>query len=154
MSEGQSLATELGWAGLQVTLGIDMALFGWLPEVDALVIGADSLSISGLVNKTGTTALMRVAADLDIPRILLCTSSKFLPRNASLERGMCEGDPGEIMPTSSQNITIRNCYFEIAPLDLVSTLITEKGPLDHAQLAEALGRIRAYPKLLGIKAVR
>ena len=59
MLEGQTLANELGWAGLDVTMGVDMALFGWLSDTRALLVGADSVSVSGLVNKIGTTQLQR-----------------------------------------------------------------------------------------------
>lgn len=149
MYEGQTLASELGWAGLEVTLGIDMALFGWLPEADALVLGADSVSISGVVNKIGSAELARAAAELDIPRIVLCTSSKFLPNDYLLDQRMPFGDPGEIMPVSSENLTIQNVYFDITPLDLIATVITEDGPLEHARLAEELAQIRTYPGLRG-----
>lgn len=152
MFEGQTLASELAWAGAEVTLGIDMALFGWLPEVNALVLGADSVSVSGVVNKIGTAELVRAAAELEIPRIVLCTTSKFLPNDYFLDRSMRSGDPEEIMPVSGENLTVRNVYFDITPLGLISTVISEGGALDHARLTEELSQIRIYPGLRGRQA--
>lgn len=146
MFEGQTLASELGWAGIEVTVGIDMALFGWLPQTEALVLGADSLSDSGLVNKIGTAQLVRAAVERDIPRIVLCTSQKFLPSDYLIEQNLRVGDAEQIMP-ASENVTVSNTYFDITPLDLISVVITEKGPLVGGRLTEELARIRTYPGL-------
>jgi len=147
--EGQALASELAWAEINVTLGVDMALFGWLGAVRALVVGADSLSADGLVNKIGTAALMSAAAERDLPRIVLCTSAKLLPGDYVLQQGLRSGDPEEIMPVSSKRLTVRNAYFDITPLDLLSAVITERGPLQHAGLLEELSALRTYPGLRG-----
>ena len=151
MCEGQTLASELGWAGIDVALGIDMALFGWLPEADALVLGADSVSDAGVVNKVGTAQLARAAAERGIPRIVLCAATKFLPHDYLLDHGLRVGDPEEIMPISSKNVTVRNVYFEVTPLELISALITEKGPQDPSRLKEGLAQLRTYPGLLGTR---
>ena len=147
--EGQALASELAWAEIDVTLGVDMALFGWLGEVRALVVGADSLSASGLVNKIGTAPLMRAAAERDLPRVVLCTSMKLLPGDYVLQQGLRSGDPEEIMPVSSKRLTVRNVYFDVTPLDVVSTVITERGPLAHAELMAELAGLSTYPGLRG-----
>lgn len=147
--EGQALASELAWADIDVTLGVDMALFGWLGEVSALVVGADSLSASGLVNKIGTEALMRAAAERDLPRIVLCTGSKLLPGDYVFPQALRGGDPEEIMPVSSKRLTVRNAYFDVTPLDLVSTVVTEHGPLSHAELLTELSALQTYPGLRG-----
>ena len=149
MLEGQTLASELGWAGLDVTLGTDMALFGWLPETRALLLGADSVSRSGLVNKIGSAELVRAAFERDIPRVVVCTSQKFLPNEYVFGQTMRAGDPEEIMPVSSANVTVRNTYFDTTPLQLISVVITEKGPLIGEPLLEELSRIQTYPGLRG-----
>ena len=150
MLEGQTLASELAWAGVDVTVGVDMALFGWLPEVSSLLIGADSLMADGLVNKLGTSALMRRAHDLEIPRVVVCTTDKFLPNDYSVRYNLREGDADEIMPVSNENITVRNPYFDVTPLDLVSVVVTEKGVFAGAALEGELATIRTYPGLRGV----
>lgn len=146
--EGQQLAFELASAGIKVTLGIDMALIGWLDDADVVVVGADTVSTAGIVNKIGTRQLLWAARELDIPRVVVCTSIKFLPESYVATQGMREGDPEEIMP-GTENVTVRNPYFESSPLDHVSFLITEEGRLEIPALVERLEAIRIYPGLMG-----
>jgi len=146
--EGQLLAIELGSAGVPVTLGTDMALFGWLSQAEALVVGADSISSAGFVNKVGTGALMNAAAARDIPRIVLSTSTKFLPEGYSAVQELRNGDPDEVMP-ATQNVTVLNPYFEIVPLDEASLLVCEDGPLRVQALVDRLRDLRIYPGLMG-----
>ncbi len=147
MYEGQTLASELGWAGVRVVLGIDMALFNWLSEVQALVIGADSLGRTGLVNKIGSAELVRAAAEADIPRIVLATTSKFMPNDFLAGQHIHRGDPEEIMPVSSSNVEVRNITFDVTPLELITMVISEKGPLQGEHLLEELDAVRTYPGL-------
>lgn len=149
MLEGQTLASELGWAGLEVVMGIDMALFGWLPEVQALIIGADAVSTSGVLNKIGTAALVHAAAERNIPRIVVATSHKFLPNDYVLEQGLRPGDPTELMPVPNKNVHIVNVYFDITPLEEVTVVLTEEGALEHGAVVSRLGGLRTYAGLLG-----
>jgi translation initiation factor eIF-2B subunit delta len=149
MLEGQTLASELAWAGIQVRLGVDMALFGWLPEATVFLIGADSLMAAGLVNKLGTAPLARAAYALEIPIIVVCTMDKLLPNDYVVTHSLRNGDPDEIMPVSSDNITVLNPYFDVTPLDLLTAVITEKGVLWEPELTDALSRIKTYPGLRG-----
>jgi translation initiation factor 2B subunit (eIF-2B alpha/beta/delta family) len=147
--EGQALASELTWAGIDVTLGIDMALFGWLSEANAVVLGARSLSRLGVVNKTGSAALVRAAVEHEVPCILLCTTRKFLPGDYILGQHLISGSPGEIMPVADDHLTVSNVQYDITPLDLISTVVTERGPLSGEELLRALDAIRTYPGLHG-----
>lgn len=147
MYEGQTLASELGWAGIQVVMGVDMALFGWLRDVQALLIGADSLGLTGMVNKIGTAALMRAAAEAEVPRIVLATTAKFMPNDFIAGQNLRAGDPEEIMPVPSSNVDVRNVYFDVTPIDLLTTVVTEKGPLHGEHLLQELAAIQTYPGL-------
>ena len=149
MLEGQTLASELGWAGLEVVLGIDMALFGWLDEVQALIVGADAVSTSGVLNKIGTAALVHAAAERNIPRVVVATSQKFLPSDYVLEQGLRPGDPTELMPVPNKNVHIVNVYFDITPLEEISLVITEEGAWEHGAVVSQLEGLRTYPGLLG-----
>ena len=147
MFEGQTLALELAGAGHRVTIGIDMALFGWLEQAQALVVGADSVSRDGIANKNGTFALMQAAREKDVPRIIVCTTAKLLPRNCLNWQAIGGGDPEEIIPASEERITVRNDCFDVTPLNLASVLLTDKGPLWGNSLAAELDALRAYPGL-------
>jgi translation initiation factor 2B subunit (eIF-2B alpha/beta/delta family) len=149
MLEGQTLASELSWLGVNVTIGVDMALFGWMSQVNVLLVGADSLSSAGLVNKIGTAELVRAAVEWDIPRVVVCSSFKFLPNDYMVAQGLRPRDPEEIMPIPSENVTVRNDYHDITPLEMISTVISEKGPLNQEELAQELAQVRTYPGLRG-----
>lgn len=149
MYEGQSLASELAWAGIEVVVGIDMALFGWLAEANALVLGSDSVSSAGVVNKIGSAALVHAAAEREIPRIILCTTNKFLPEGYLLAERLTSGSPDEIMPTDDRHITVRNVYFDTTPLEEISLVISEQGPLAREDLLRTLAGIQIYPGLRG-----
>ncbi len=129
--------------------GIDMALFGWLSDTKALLLGADSIAMSGLVSKIGTTQLALAAQRLGIPCIVVCTTHKMLPNDYLIAQSLRVGDPEEIMPVSNENTTVSNAYFDMTPLDLFDTIITEEGPLGQAELVERLEAVRTYPGLRG-----
>jgi translation initiation factor 2B subunit (eIF-2B alpha/beta/delta family) len=149
MLEGQTLANELADVDLPVTLGVDMALFNWLEEVEALVLGADTLAASGLVNKIGTAELVHAASRHDIPRIVLCTTRKMLPADYLTSLRFRGGSSEEIMPSSDENVSIRNEYFDLTPLGQISTVITEEGSMEGPEIMAALDRISTYPGLRG-----
>jgi translation initiation factor 2B subunit (eIF-2B alpha/beta/delta family) len=147
--EGQALASQLAWAGVRVTLGVDMALFGWLPEANALVVGADAIAGGGLVNKLGTAELAHAAHRIELPVLVVCTTDKLLPTDYALAQGLRAGKPDEIMPVSNDNVTILNPYFDITPLELVTAVLTEEGVLAGESLKQRLGTIQIYPGLRG-----
>ncbi|MFO7916503.1 MAG: hypothetical protein R6V13_00280 [Anaerolineae bacterium] len=149
MLEGQTLANELADGGLRVVFGVDMALFGWMEDVEALVLGADTLAAGGLVNKLGTAELVRAARRHDIPRIVLCTTRKLLPSDYLTSLRFREGPPEEIMPASGEAISIRNRYFDLTPLGQLSVVITEEGVMKKSELRGAFERISTYPGLRG-----
>ncbi len=147
--EGQTLASELAWAGLRVTLGVDMALFGWLPQVRALVVGADSLSTQGMVAKLGTAPLTHAAQELEVPVYVLCTADKFMPTEYYSGHDLGSGPPEEIMPESTERLAVSNTYYDITPLDQITAVITERGRLQSDMLLGALKQMRIYPGLRG-----
>lgn len=147
--EGQTLASELAWAGLRVTLGVDMALFGWLPQVRALVVGADSISTQGMVAKLGTAPLTRAAQQLEVPVHVLCTSDKFMPAEYHSGRELGTGPSEEIMPESTERLTVSNVYHDVTPLDQITTVITEHGRLQGDDLLAALKQVQVFPGLRG-----
>ncbi len=147
--EGQTLASELSWAGMRVTLGVDMALFGWLPQIRALAIGADSISSQGMVSKLGTAALTRAARELEIPVYVLCTSDKFMPAEYYSGRDLDSGPREEIMPESNDRLSVSNVYFDVTPLDQITSVMTEQGRLQGDELLSALRQVRIFPGLRG-----
>jgi translation initiation factor eIF-2B subunit delta len=146
--EGTMMATELAWAGLDVTLGVDVALFGWLSEVGALVLGAESLSRRGLLARLGTATLARAVVQEEKPVYVLCSEHDFMPAEFLIGRALAGGSPDEILPDAHERITVRNPYWDLTPLDLITAVITERGPLAGDELAQSLQSVQVYPGLV------
>ena len=149
MLEGQTLASELGWAGITVTMGVDIALFGWLDKTDALLIGADSVSRAGIVNKLGTAPLAQTAFEHSIPCIAVCSSDKLLPNDYIVGQTLHAGDPDEIMPPGNNNVTVSNVYYDITSLDYITHVITNEGVYATDELSDRLAMLKTYPGLRG-----
>jgi len=149
MLEGQTLASELGWAGITVTMGVDMALFGWLDQVELLLLGADSIGQAGIINKLGTAPLAKMAFERDIPCYVFCSSEKLLPNDYMVGQTLQSGQPDEIMPSGNRNVTVSNVYFDLTPLEYVTSVITEEGVHSIDQLRDRLAQLKTYPGLRG-----
>ena len=57
MLEGQRLTQQLARAGIPVELGVDAAIATFTEQADLALVGADSVTMGGIVNKLGTTSL-------------------------------------------------------------------------------------------------
>ncbi len=147
--DGLTMASELAWAGIDVTLGVDMALFGWLPDVDAVVVGAESLSARGLIYRRGTAALAEAAYARELPFYVICSRADFMSAEYVSGIESSAGDPEEISPESHERITVRNVLWDLTPIDRISAVITGQGMLAGEALVEALRMVRVYPGLVG-----
>ncbi len=148
--EGRATAQALAAAGMRVTLLTDAEAGLFIPECAAVVVGADSILADGaVVNKAGTL-LLALAARANRPRrvpfLALAETLKIAPfRQSHLE----EMDAAEIFPPSElPGVSARNIYFDRTPARLVSMLITERGPLDRAQVREQAAQARQWARLL------
>jgi len=112
------------------------------------VLGAETVSSVGVLNRVGTRALVQAAAAREIPRVLLCTSQKFVPNAYRIVEPLPLRDAEEIMPPADR-IQIRNAYASITPLEDLSLVITESGVHEVAQVRADLAALRIYPGLHG-----
>jgi len=113
MCEGRTTAKELFEEGVDVDLYPDSSVYDFVKDVDAVLLGCDSLSGEGFTNKTGTYTLAIVCGYLDIPVYVVSDRSKFVPAEIPLPEGE-EHDPKEVWDTDL-DITIHNDYFEKIP---------------------------------------
>lgn len=145
--EGIALAKKLADQGIKVTIVVDSALFSILPEVDFVVVGADSLSINGLVNKLGTYAIAVGANESNIDFYTLCGSEKFLPKEYPLQLEDYR-DPTEILPEPIENVNVMNIYFDLTPLKHLTGVITEDGITKVKELAKKLDSLKIHRELI------
>ena len=115
--EGRDVARELADAGLVVESHPDAAVYDRLRSgaVDAVLVGADALTADGwVVNKVGTRAVGLAARAASVPCYVACTSDKVRPAPAD--------DEGAARPPLER-------LFDETPPDLVTAVLTERGPL-------------------------
>ncbi len=146
--EGRDLARRLGEEGVKVKLIIDAAASCFLPQVQMVMVGADSISTQGLVNKIGTYGLAIAARTHDVPFYALCGTEKFLPPERLANFAIETKDPREILAEPAQNVEVVNRYFDITPLEYLSAVITERGLLPPAEVERLLDAMKVHKGLL------
>lgn len=144
--EGRILATELAEAGIPVTLVIDALAMAWVEQVQVVLVGADHLTTSGLVNKAGTYGLALMSQANNVPIYTLCGSEKFLPSEYTPPPH--ESRPLEqVWPDAPATVTVANYYFDRTPLPYITGIVTERGVLPAEMIEGWLASIHLHPAL-------
>lgn len=129
MLEGVLMAERLSKSGRDVYVvtdayGISMVARG---EVDAVVVGADSLYRDCIINKVGTYALSVACEKSGAEFMAVLTSDKMFPEDVELsdeEIAQYHG-PEEI----TDRVRAMNPYFEAVPIRKGMRIFTESGEL-------------------------
>lgn len=145
--EGRTVAATLAQEGIRTTLITDSAAGHFMARVNLVMVGADSVSRDGLVNKMGTYAIALAARDRGVPFFALCGTEKFLPTDYPYFR-IAPQDPQEVWLEHPQGVEVLNLYFDVTPLEYVSAVITERGELHLGELEAALGQLKMHEMLL------
>jgi len=136
--EGRRLAQQLAAAGMEVRFGIDAAVSIFARQASLALVGADSLTHVGVVNKLGTTALARAAADAGIPCFVIGSRHKCFPAAAPLPEFHPQRPSEEVWPDPPAGVKVWNTYFECTPLAFFSGIIVETGRLAPEALIQTL----------------
>jgi ribose 1,5-bisphosphate isomerase len=135
--QGRKTAKELANAGVPTRMIVDSAVKSFSSEVDAVLVGADSIdSVGNLINKIGTSTIALVAYEKDIPFYSAAELYKFDPMTiwggiAKIE----ERDPSEIADVKKfKGVEIRNPAFDVTLAKYITAYITEKGVLPPQSL--------------------
>lgn len=129
---GERIARELAHSGVPVTFIDDTAIGVYILVTNKVVVGADRICSDGkLVNGIGTYQLALAAAKADIPFYVLCEKLKFDPRLRGNEVDLEEKEPSEVVESGvlPMAVEVKNPYFDITPLELITSIITENGLL-------------------------
>ena len=132
--EGAALARELAAGPIAVELFTDAGISSALSGADALLVGADAVGDIGFVNKVGTAALCALAAHGGVPVYVLAGREKRLSPSLFGRVAMKSGPGSGILLSGSLDlaalpVTLRNPYFELIPLSLVTYLILDTGDM-------------------------
>ncbi len=144
---GERMAQELGHYGIPVTFIDDAAMGLYMPTANKVVVGADRICADGkVVNGIGTYQLALAAERTAIPFYILCETLKFDPRLKGDEVDLEEKEPSEIIEPGRlpPKVKVKNPYFDITPLELVTGIVTENGLLMP-------GEVISYMKKQSIK---
>ena len=129
MREGVALAGVLAGVGARVELLSDAALSAVIPQVDAVLVGADAVSDDWIVNKVGTGAVCALALHLNVPVYVLAGSEKRLSAVDFARLHWSDGPPSDLLSSALTGVTVVNPYFERIPMSLVSHVISDTGQI-------------------------
>lgn len=147
LCEGVGMARRLAGEGIPVRLIVDAAAYSMLPATRLVLVGADSVSSRGLLNKAGTAALALAAKTLGVEVYALAGTAKFLPAAYHPPEQELR-DPTEILEKPLERVTPINYYFDLTPLSYLSGVITEDGILAPGAVASRLAALPLHPALL------
>lgn len=145
--EGRAVAASLAEEGIKTTLITDSAAGHFMNQVDLVMVGADSVSTDGVVNKMGTFPIALAARAQGVPFYALCGTEKFLPPDYPHFR-IEPKDPQEVWPGHPEEVKVLNLYFDVTPLDYVSGMVTERGLLAGGELDKILEQLKIHEMLL------
>ncbi len=128
LEEGRQLAERLSAWKVPTVYITDAQMGLFVPQADAVLVGADSVLADGaVINKAGTGLLALAARDRGVPFHVCCESFKWRALDdppPELE----EMAPAELGVRDWPGVTVRNVYFDLTPARLVSAWIDETGP--------------------------
>jgi translation initiation factor 2B subunit (eIF-2B alpha/beta/delta family) len=142
-NEGIRLAKELAEEGVNVLTGVDGMVHMYMKLADMVLVGADSVQHNGsFINKVGTKMLGYAACEHGVPFYVLCDTMKFNVLNyLGQEIELEEMDPKEVVEPSD-NLRVRNFYFELTPPELVTAFISEEGIMESIDIKRKMEELR------------
>jgi translation initiation factor eIF-2B subunit delta len=127
MLEGRRTAEELARSRIKTTLIADAALGQYVKEVDAAVVGADTVYVDGsAVNKVGTYPAAVCLREAKKPLYVLADSTKITTQS-SRSFTIEERDPREVLRQPVPGLSVKNFYFEPVPARYITAIISERG---------------------------
>jgi len=128
--QGRITARELADAGVPATLIVDSAVGLLMPDINVVLVGADTVEWDGsLLNKIGTSQLACAAASYSVPFISCAESYKFAPpsqadKRREIElRSAAEVLDGAVLP----GVNVWNPVFDRTWPELITAYATEHG---------------------------
>lgn len=124
--QGRKTALELKKAGIRVTMFVDSAVGLALRQSDIILLGADAILKTSVINKIGSNTIAELASRHKIPLYILADSWKFA-KHIKIE----ERDFKEVWKSAPKSIKIRNPAFEKIDKKYIGGIISEFGVLSY-----------------------
>jgi eIF-2B alpha/beta/delta-like uncharacterized protein len=141
---GEGIAQQLGLYGIPVTFIDDTAVGVYISKVNKVIVGADRVCVDGkLVNGAGTYQLALAAEKVGVPFYVLCETLKFDSRLKGDEVDLEEKEPSEVIEPGRlpAGVRVKNPYFDITPVELITAIVTENGLLTPEELIRCLEKL-------------
>lgn len=139
--QGLLTARQLRERRVPVTFIVDGAVNLVMPDVDWVVVGADSVALNGdVVNKVGTSLVALSAQEHGVPFYVAAETYK-VDRRARTGRDVRieERDPREVADARVLGgARVFNPVFDVTPGPLVRRIITERGIVPPARVGDVL----------------
>ncbi len=149
IDDGKGLARILAAAGIPVVVVTEAQMGWWVREVDAALVGADTVAPDGAVyNHMGTATLALLAREYGKPMYSLTHTLKIAPYDRSTDMDEAN-DPGEVWADPPPGIVVRNPAFDRTPASHI-TVLTERGILTDTLRATLVAEHRAAWEALGL----
>ncbi|MCX6651548.1 MAG: hypothetical protein NT131_07835 [Methanomassiliicoccales archaeon] len=137
LGEGAMTCRKLSDQGIKASLFRDSMISSVVSETDLVLVGADGVCPEGVVNKVGTRLLALAALERGKPVVALCSTAKLIPvLDLDLVRSMRTVD----------GLTVQEQLFEIAPLSLFTSIITDEGTFTGQEMEKRLLHDRSKMK--------
>lgn len=147
--EGLALAEALAEAGLEVIVTTDAACYTNLGETDLFLVGADSLTIDGVLNKIGTAILAVSAQSCNVPGYVLAATNKIWPEGLG-QPLLRDYGSDEVWGDSPTGVAIWNHYFDLAPWQAFSGVVTEEGVLEYGEIRQRCKAMKVHPAMSAV----
>ncbi|MFA7342026.1 MAG: ribose 1,5-bisphosphate isomerase [Candidatus Methanomethylophilaceae archaeon] len=129
--QGILTVNELAKEGIDVTLIIDGAVRSVMRKVNIVLVGADTITSSGvLINKIGTSQIALAAQEARVPFLVCSETYKFSPKTLFGDLvHIEERDAGEIVKEGEipSSVKVFNPVFDATPPEYIDTIVTEIG---------------------------
>jgi len=136
--QGRITAGELAKAKIKVTTFVDSAMHEAIEKSNIVLIGADAIIKSGVINKIGSTAIAEISKVHKKPLYIILDSWKFYSKNIKIENR----SSSEVWQNPPKNIKIENPVFEKIPSKYIRAVISEFGILNHNQFIKKAKKIK------------
>ncbi len=135
--QGRKTAKELAKKKIKVTTFVDSALLQAIKRADIVLLGADAILKSGVINKVGSGTIAELAFNHNKPLYIVADSWKFSPKNVLIE----ERDFHEVWMNAPESIKIRNPAFEKIDKKYIKEVISEYGILSFGNFVKKIDKI-------------
>ncbi len=146
--QGIITVNELSEAGVPVTMIVDSAVRSVMRSVDLVLVGADTITSSGvLINKIGTSQIALIANEARVPFLVCSETYKFSP--ISLFGDLVEieeRDRKEIIGDAKvpDSVKVRNPVFDATPPEYIDSIVTEIGMIPPFAAYEVIVKILGH----------